>query len=105
MKNRVIGINIKKYRKSAGLTQERLAELLDISTVHMSHLECGHVSMSMDLLLKLCAILNVTPNHILHGTYKQPASSGTILDDMPENTKLLAYKILELLHSYGKGKL
>ena len=51
MNNRVIGINIKKYRKIAGLTQEKLAELLNISTVHMSHMECGHVSMSLE---KMC---------------------------------------------------
>ena len=95
MNSKVIGINIKKYRKAAGLTQERLAELLDISTVHMSHMECGHVSMSIELLLKLCGILNVSPNHILNGAYKLPPTSpDSILDDLPEDTKLLAYYMI-----------
>lgn len=105
MNSKVIGINIKKYRKAAGLTQEKLAELLDISTVHMSHMECGHVSMSIELLLKLCGILNVSPNHILNGAYKLPPTSpDSILDDLPDDTKLLAFKIVELLRVHGQAK-
>lgn len=102
MNNKVIGMNVKKYRRAAGFTQERLAEHLDISTVHMSHIECGHVSMSLDILLKLCDLLEVTPNHLLDGAFKSPLvhSSTPTFDGMSDSTKLLAYKILELLRNY-----
>ena len=60
-----IGANVKKYRKLCSLSQAQLAELADISTVHMSHIETGSVMMSLDLLLKICDILHVTPNHLL----------------------------------------
>ena len=50
MNNKIIGLNVKKFRKERHLTQEALAERLDISTVHMSHIEGGSVSMSLALL-------------------------------------------------------
>lgn len=103
MNNKIIGINIKKYRKAAGLTQEKLAELLNISTVHMSHIECGHVSMSLELLLKLCEFLQITPNQILDGTYQSSVpTDSSIFAGMNERTTLLALRILELLRNYEK---
>ena len=103
MNNKIIGINIKKYRKAAGLTQEKLAELLNISTVHMSHMECGHVSMSLEILLKLCDFLQITPNQLLYGVYSEPVSSEeSILNGMDEQTALLTVRIAELLKNYEK---
>ena len=103
MNNKVIGINIKKYRKAAGLTQEKLAELLNISTVHMSHMECGHVSMSLEILLKLCEYLSVTPNQLLYGAYSASDSSQvSIFSGMEAETKLLSMQILDLIRNYEK---
>lgn len=31
----------------------------------MSHIETGSVTMSLDLLLKICEELDITPNHLL----------------------------------------
>ena len=36
-----IGENIRKYRKMNGLSQEQLAEKINISVTHMSHIENG----------------------------------------------------------------
>ena len=103
MNNRVIGINIKKYRKIAGLTQEKLAELLNISTVHMSHMECGHVSMSLEILLKLCDHLYITPNQLLYGAYSiQDSSLESVFSGMEDETKVFSMQILELVRNYEK---
>ena len=106
MKSKVIGMNVKKYRRTAGFTQEHLAERLEISTVHMSHIECGHVSMSLDILLKLCSILSVTPNQLLDGAYDTPPGSDKdwTFEGMSDDTKLLAYRILALLRQYSENK-
>lgn len=99
MDNKIVGLNVKKYRRAACLTQEKLAEMLNISTVHMSHIECGHVSMSIEILISLCEILKVTPNHILNGVFVEyhEASSDSIMSGIPEKRCLLAHKILEVL--------
>lgn len=60
-----IGRNVKKYRKQKGLTQVELAKRVGISKIHMSHVESGVVSMSMECMLRLCEQLNITPNHLL----------------------------------------
>ena len=64
-----IGHNIQKYRKLQGYTQEQLAELLDISKVHLSHIEIGARSASLSLILSCCNVLCVTPNDLLEGAY------------------------------------
>ena len=39
-----IGQRVRKFRKSQNLSQEQLAELVNISTTHMSHIETGNTS-------------------------------------------------------------
>ena len=73
-----IGNNIKKIRKSKKLTQSQLAEMADISTVHMSHIETGSVAMSLDCLLNICNSLDTTPNAILLGEYNISESQAEV---------------------------
>ena len=47
----VIGRNIKRARKSSGLSQERLAEMLDISRATLSAIENGHIAIDSGKLL------------------------------------------------------
>lgn len=65
LKSKEISKKVKKYRQEKRLTQAQLAELADISTIHLSHIETGAVSMSLECLLKICEILEITPNHLL----------------------------------------
>ncbi|MBQ7901686.1 MAG: helix-turn-helix transcriptional regulator [Clostridia bacterium] len=71
-----IGKNIKELRLNKGLTQAQLAEIANISNVHMSHIETGTVSMSLDSLLCICNGLDTTPDRILIGEYKLSSQSA-----------------------------
>jgi len=51
---------IKKYRKIRGLTQEQLAEMIDISTRQIQRLEKGTDVPSFTTLQKLVIILNIS---------------------------------------------
>ena len=42
-----IGQKIRKIRKAHGLSQEELAEKVNISTTHMSHIETGNTKLSL----------------------------------------------------------
>ncbi len=66
---KLIGHNIKVYRKLQKLTQAQLAEKTNLSNVHIAHLESGNSKMSLGTLIKLCNALEVTPNDILDGIY------------------------------------
>ncbi len=61
---RKLGLNIAYYRKDRGLTQMKLAELLNIDRSHMSAIELATVGASLDVVFKLCTILDVTPKEL-----------------------------------------
>ncbi len=61
---RKLGLNIAYYRKDRGFTQMQLAELLDIDRSHMSAIELATVGVSLDVIFKLCNILNLSPKDL-----------------------------------------
>ena len=58
------GLNVVYYRKKKKLTQLQLAELAEVDRSHISAIELGNVGVSMDVLFKLCEVLNVTPKEL-----------------------------------------
>ena len=56
----IFGNNISSYRKLRKLSQEQLAEKLDISVKHLSTLETGKVFASAELIEKLALELSVS---------------------------------------------
>jgi transcriptional regulator with XRE-family HTH domain len=63
----ILGETIRKYRKEAKLSQERLAEKADLSTVYVSRVECGKENISVDALVRVSKALNVSPRDLLLG--------------------------------------
>jgi len=57
---------IKKYRKIHNLTQEKLAELLDISPRQLQKIESGHTETSLKTLKKLIKILDISDEDIVN---------------------------------------
>ena len=55
------GANLKEIRKSKKITQEKLAELIDLHYRQMSKIETGENFPSCKTLEKLCFALNVSP--------------------------------------------
>ena len=62
-----IGARVKEAREAAGLTQERLAELIDITAKYLSGVERGAVGLSVPVLQRLCSVLLVSSDYILTG--------------------------------------
>lgn len=61
-----LGKKIKKLRKENGLTQEKLAEQLRISTVYVGFLEAGKGSPSLRLLMKISRKFGVKVEDLFH---------------------------------------
>ena len=51
--------NLKRIRKSRGITQEELAELVDVAPRHISFIETARSFPSCELLERLSKVLNV----------------------------------------------
>ena len=54
------GKNIAKLRKERKLTQNQLADILDISREHLAKIETAKRGVSINLLFKLSEVLNVS---------------------------------------------
>ena len=63
-----MGDRIKETRKKAGLTQEQLAERLDVSVEFVSQIERGLKMPSMPLFIKMIEVLNVSADYLLRDT-------------------------------------
>lgn len=60
-----IGQRIRKIRKAHGLSQEELAEKVNISTTHMSHIETGNTKLSLPVFVDIAAALDVRTDDLL----------------------------------------
>lgn len=76
---KLIGKRIKHRREVSGLSQEQLAERLDLSTNHISSMECGKCLVTTKSLLALCDVLGGTPNYYLVGEIAPEADDITVL--------------------------
>ena len=57
-------IRIERLRKR--LSQEKLAEMTDLSTSHMSHIESGKTKVSLPSLIQIANALHTTVDSLLH---------------------------------------
>ena len=73
-----IGRRIQAIRKQRGLTQEQLAEQLDISTTHMSAIERGVSGVTVEKLVQIINCLDCTADDlfcdVLHTGYRTKSS-------------------------------
>lgn len=76
--------NLSTLRKKSGLSQDKLAEQLNISRQAISKWESGMSSPDIDTLLNICSILKVTPDQLLLGTDVKESSTSNFkkLDDV-----------------------
>lgn len=63
-----LGLKISYYRKLRGLTQEELAEKVDLSPAFIGHVEAPNVSkaISMDTLFDIAKALEIPPYKLLY---------------------------------------
>ena len=64
---KLLGNNIKKYRKLRGYTQESLAEALGMEIKSLSLVETGRGFVSSNTLAKLSDVLGVAPAELFSG--------------------------------------
>lgn len=74
-----IGQQIRKVRKAHGLSQEQLAEKVNISTTHMSHIETGNTKLSLSVLVDIATALEVRTDDLLERTLY---TSGNAMDEI-----------------------
>lgn len=98
----IIGVRLKQARLNKKITQEKLAEILDVSVAYISRIERGSTNLNLRRLSELCDILEVSEGEILNGTSKTSSSYlskdfNTLFKNCPPEKFELLYHIAELI--------
>ena len=96
----ILGKNIKYYRKLKRLTQEQLAEQLDLSLGFISQVERGVTKMSLDTLIDLCDSLDCSAGDILDNAQAGSSNKQTndflaLYERLPQRDQALFYHMLK----------
>lgn len=97
-----IGRRIKAAREAKKLTQEQLAELVDLSPMHMSVLERGHKPPKLETLVIIANALDVSADNLLQDVVKRsgettPTEISDLVYGLPKDEQV---RILNALKGY-----
>ena len=70
-----IGEKLRDIRKSKGLTQEYVADAVDVNVSHISNIERGIAKVSLTLLVQLCDFLDTSVDYVLQNEYSHPTNA------------------------------
>lgn len=98
-----IGKRIAELRRSHKITQETLAELLDVSSKHISHVERGCASLSLHGLIELCNLFHCSLDYLVLGRETDPSLNrlpAPILDILHSNNEEEIVRLCRYLQIY-----
>lgn len=105
MQREFLGKRIKEARKLAKLTQEKLAEKINISTVYLGEIERGNKMPSIPVFIAIAEALDVSCDYLL----RDSAYTGAVFvnNEITEKLNSLSPKqrkaVLEIINAYIKS--
>lgn len=102
-----LGFRIKQCRKNKQLTQEKLAELIDVSPHYIYEIEKGLKCMSLTTLADIAAALNISTDYLLFGTQEYSSQEqidqlDLILNGLTDQKRQNIAEVIKLLLPYLK---
>lgn len=99
-----LGLKIKEMRQKAGLTQDKLAEIISCNTSHISNIENNHTKVSLNVLFALANALNTSIDFLLADQLENSALALEneiirVLKSCDNSTKEKLLKIAEIIKS------
>lgn len=99
---REIASRLREIRTNLGLTQEKFAEILELSVSAYKKVENSENQISIDSLRKIEERLKVSSDYILFGKYKDADEIWKLLLNCSEHDKMLS--LLRLINYFTKIK-
>jgi transcriptional regulator with XRE-family HTH domain len=102
MNQKAIGRRIKAAREKKQLTQEQLAELVDLSTMHISVIERGVKLPKLETLINIANVLDVSADVLLQDVINNRAEifsseASTLINKLPQEDQR---RVLAALRSF-----
>lgn len=98
---KLLGKRIKELRKEAGLTQEKLAELIDIETTSLSGIESGRHFPSLPTLERIAENLNIEIKALFNFNHLQ--SIEKMKSDIINNIDKLSDEKISFIYKFFEG--
>lgn len=94
-----IGKRLREIRLSKGLTQEYIANRVDVNTSHISNIENNRVKVSLSALVNICNALDTTVDYVLKGEYicYDSAVEQNILKELQKCDSDMKERILKIV--------
>lgn len=94
-----LGLKIKELRQNRGLTQEKLGELVNCNTSHISNIENNHTKVSLNVLLSIANSLHSSIDYLLSNQYENTslALDNEILRVLKDCDNIKKEKILKII--------
>lgn len=104
----IIGQRIRQARLNKNLTQEDLAEQIDISVAFLSRIERGNSHVNLKRLNQLCGLLDVSEGYILNGVSSKSANYlnkefADLLRGCSPETQRLIYDVAKVIAEEEKN--
>ena len=97
-----VGRRIQKVRKSRGITQSELAQMVDLSTKYISNIECGFKTPKLNTFVAIANALQCDANSLLSDVLDTTTGqeSGLVskkLLDLPVEEQRRLLRVLEVM--------
>jgi transcriptional regulator with XRE-family HTH domain len=105
MDYKALGRRIREERMKLNLTQEKLAEKVDISDSYIGQIERGEKSLTLDTLVRLANCLGVTVDFLLeesinNGNDKYIDMFAQLLYKRTSEEKQMAFDVVKVMYSH-----
>ena len=102
MNQKAIGRRIKAAREKKGMTQEQLAEWVELSPMHVSVIERGVKLPKLETLINIANVLDVSADVLLQDVVKNQtklysSEASELIRKLPRDDQL---RVLEALRSF-----
>ena len=85
MNREILGRRIRDQREALGLKQEKFAEIVEISNVHLSEIERGKKTPSMEAFIRIVNALDTPADYLLRDEVK--TTKHVIFNEITEKMK------------------
>ena len=101
---KAIGMKIKERRQALGITQEAIANYLDVNASHISNIEGGRAHPSLTALVKIANFLECSIDYFISHEYtcrtdkeKEKALDDKIIDKLKYCDSEKKYRVLQMI--------
>lgn len=99
-KTNTISQNIKKYRLLNKMTQETLADLLNLDTQYYAQLERGERNFTVEKIVRICSIFHIGIENIIEVEPCEAENTDALCKMLTEELETLSFTQLSLVEKF-----